>query len=319
MDKKRILIVGFGAMGCRHAQSFLDKKKDYEVHILEPSDENIKQNIKRINAEKSDFIWYKDIDNVPVLDIAIVATSSYPRFEIVKNLTMMGYKKFLLEKIVFQSEKQFITIIRMINESDSVAYCNFVNRYFVAYNDIKKQLKQSTKQININVLGGAFELGLGCNAIHYIDILQYLTNNDEIELTKFDLSLLEGDNRRGSIYKEFYGMIELANKGGDTITLNSELELQQDITISISQGEKTFLLNEGTGKLFISDKSASSITDFIIIPSSKLTHDIIEDIFKNECRLTKLDQTLLGHTSLFRAFNNTLNNNHSSDTLCPIT
>ena len=314
-----ILISGFGKMGCRHAQSFLDKKKDYEVHILEPSDENIKQNIKRINAEKSDFIWYKDIDNVPVLDIAIVATSSYPRFEIVKNLTMMGYKKFLLEKIVFQSEKQFITIIRMINESDSVAYCNFVNRYFVAYNDIKKQLKQSTKQININVLGGAFELGLGCNAIHYIDILQYLTNNDEIELTKFDLSLLEGDNRRGSIYKEFYGMIELANKGGDTITLNSELELQQDITISISQGEKTFLLNEGTGKLFISDKSASSITDFIIIPSSKLTHDIIEDIFKNECRLTKLDQTLLGHTSLFRAFNNTLNNNHSSDTLCPIT
>tara|TARA_Y100000590_G_scaffold141270_3_gene162065 strand:- start:8923 stop:9882 length:960 start_codon:yes stop_codon:yes gene_type:complete len=319
MDKKRILIVGFGAMGCRHAQSFLDKKKDYEVHVLEPSDKNIKQNIKRINAEKSDFIWYKDIDNVPVLDIAIVATSSYPRFEIVKNLIMMGYKKFLLEKIVFQSEKQFIAIIRMINESDSVAYCNFVNRYFVAYNNIKKQLKQSTKQININVLGGAFELGLGCNAIHYIDILQYLTNNDEIELKKFNLQLLESGNRRGSIYKEFYGMLQLANNNGDTITLNSELELEQDITISIVQGEKTFFLNEGTGKLFISDKSASSITDFTIIPSSKLTHDIIEDIFKNECRLTKLDQTLLGHTSLFRAFNNTLNNNHSSDTLCPIT
>ena len=43
MNKKRILIVGFGAMGCRHAQSFLDKKEDYDVHILEPSDKNIKQ------------------------------------------------------------------------------------------------------------------------------------------------------------------------------------------------------------------------------------------------------------------------------------
>lgn len=319
MDKKRILIVGFGAMGCRHAQSFLDQKKDYEVHILEPSDDNIKQNIKRINAEKNDFIWYKDIDNIPLLDIAIVATSSYPRFEIVKNLLMMGYKKFLLEKIVFQSEEQFNTIIKMINDSESIAYCNFVNRYFVAYNDIKKQLEQSTKKININILGGALELGLGCNAIHYIDILQYLTNNDEIQLTKFNLQLLKNDNRRGSMYKEFYGMIQLANKAGDTITLNSELELQQDITISISQGEKTFLLNEGTGKLFISDKSASNITDFKIIPSSKLTHDIIEDIFKNKCRLTKLDQTLLSHTSLFKAFNETINNNHSSETLCPIT
>jgi predicted dehydrogenase len=319
MDKKRILIVGFGAMGCRHAQSFLDKKKDYEVHILEPSDKNIKKNIKRINAKKSDFIWYKDIDNIPLLDIAIVATSSSPRFEIVKQLIMMGYKKFLLEKIVFQSKDQFNIIIKMINESESIAYCNFVNRYFLAYNDIKKQLDQSNKQININVIGGALELGLGCNAIHYIDILQYLTNNDEIQLTKFNLQLLESDNRRGSMYKEFYGMIELATKGGDTIALNSELELQQDITISISQGEKTFLLNEGTGKLFISDKSASRITDFKIIPSSKLTHNIIEDIFKNKCKLTKLDQTLLSHTSLFKAFNNALNNNHTSDTLCPIT
>jgi len=319
MDKKSVLIVGFGAMGCRHAQSFLDKKKDYEVHILEPSDESIKQNIKRINAEKSDFIWYKNIDNIPLLDIAIIATSSYPRFEIVKNLIKMGYKKFLLEKVVFQSEKQFSTIIKMIDESDSVAYCNFVNRYFVAYNDIKKQLDRSTKKININVLGGALQLGLGCNAIHYIDILQYLTNNDEIQLTEFNLQLLESENRRGSMYKEFYGMIQLANKGGDTITLNSELGLKQDITISISQGEKTFLLNEGTGKLFISDKSASSITDFTIIPSSKLTHTIIEDIFKNKCTLTKLDQTLLSHTSLFRAFNNVLHNNHTSDTLCPIT
>ena len=183
MDKKSVLIVGFGVMGCRHAQSFLDKKKDYEVHILEPSDESIKQNIKRIGAEKSDFIWYKNIDNIPLLDIAIIATSSYPRFEIVKNLIKMGYKKFLLEKVVFQSEKQFSTIIKMIDESDSVAYCNFVNRYFVAYNNIKKQLDRSNKKININVLGGALQLGLGCNAIHYIDILQYLTNNDEIQLT----------------------------------------------------------------------------------------------------------------------------------------
>ena len=35
MDKKRILIVGFGGIGCRHAQSFLDKKKDYEGIICE--------------------------------------------------------------------------------------------------------------------------------------------------------------------------------------------------------------------------------------------------------------------------------------------
>lgn len=319
MNKKRILIVGFGGIGCRHAQSFINKKKGYEVHILEPSDKNIEKNLKTINAKKNDFIWYKDIDKIPLLDLAIIATSSFPRFEIFKTLIILGYKKFLLEKVVFQSELQFKKAIEMINESGSVAYCNFVNRYFSAYNDIKKQLNYSTKKIKINVSGNAIELGLGCVAIHYVDIFQYLTNNNEIQLTKFNLQLLEGENRRGSIYKEFYGMIQLANNSADTITLNTELELKEGVTISISQGEKTFLLNERTGKLFISDKSVNSINDFIMIPSSKLTHDIIEDIFNNKCKLTKIDQTLLAHTSLFRAFNNVLNNNHTSDTLCPIT
>ena len=164
MNRKKILIVGFGAMGCRHAQSFLNKKKNYEVHILEVSNENIKKNLERINAEKLDFIWHKNINDIPLLDVAIVATSSQPRFEIVKKLITMGYKKFLLEKIVFQSVEQFNIISKMIDKSNILAYCNFVNRYFVAYNDIKKYLNQSTEQININVLGNASQLSLGCNA-----------------------------------------------------------------------------------------------------------------------------------------------------------
>mgnify|MGYP001261163943 CR=1 FL=1 len=117
MRKKSILIVGFGSIGCRHAQSFLDKKKEYDLHILEPSDKNIEQNIIRINAIKSDFKWYKKIKDAPITDIAIVATPSSPRFKIVKSLIMMGYKKFLLEKIVFQSEEQFKIILEMMKKT----------------------------------------------------------------------------------------------------------------------------------------------------------------------------------------------------------
>lgn len=318
MDKKKILIVGFGAMGCRHAQSFLADRENYAVHILELCDKTIEQNIERINANKFDFTWHKNIDDVPLLDIAIVATSSKPRFEIVKKLIIKGYKKFLLEKIVFQSEEQFNIIIKMINEFNIDAYCNFVNRYFKAYNDIKKILNKSTDRVSINVLGKASELSLGCNAIHYIDILQYLTNNDKIKLEEFNLNLLDIDNRRGSMYKEFYGIMKLKNEGGNTISLTSDLELQENITITISQGNKTFILNEGTGKFILNDQNGSDINDFIIIPSSKLTKTIVKDIFENRCRLTTVERTLKSHSSIFKAFNKTLNN-HSSSRLCPIT
>tara|TARA_B100000963_G_scaffold357109_1_gene378582 strand:+ start:446 stop:1399 length:954 start_codon:yes stop_codon:yes gene_type:complete len=315
--KRKILIVGFGSMGCRHAQSFLNRENDYEIHILEPYSDNIEKNLNLINSRRNDFIWHKNINHLPILDIAIVATSSNPRFEIVKSLINLGYKKILLEKVVFQSEKQFNVIIKMINEAKAVIYCNFVNRYFKAYNNIKKQLNQKNEKVSIDVHGGPF--GLGCNAIHYIDIFQYLLNEDVVKLKKCNLHLFKNGNKRGSIYKEFYGEIKLCNGKGDIINIISDLEYKGDITINIKQGNREFLLDQGKGELLTSTNSEKTKNDFIIIPSSSLTHIIVEDIFKNKCGLTQLEQTVLAHTALFKAFNSKINIKHSSETLCPIT
>lgn len=319
MEKKKILIVGFGTIGCRHVQSFMYDKKDYEVHIVEPNNKNIKDNLKKINGEKEDFIWYKNINQIPVLDIAIVATSSAPRFEIVKSLINIGYRKFLLEKIVFQSEEQFKIINEMIEKTNSIVYCNFVNRYFKPYNDIKNELSKSKDKININIHGGNF--GLGCNAIHYIDIFQYIINDNIIKIDSSNLYLSEVKNKRGSIYKEFNGIIKLSNKKSDSITLISEPDYNGDLTISINQNDKFYFLNENIGKYYIFDTSKSIVEDFYLIPSSELTKIIIEDIFKENCRLTTLNETMVSHTSLFKAFNNVIFNNEKNikEILCPIT
>ena len=318
MNKKKVLIVGFGGIGCRHAQSLLDKK-EYEVHIAEHSDITIKKNLKIIGANKNNFIWHKDIKNTPVLDLAIIATSSQPRFEIVKILIKNGFRKFLLEKIVFQSEKQFYKIIEMMNKSNSKAYCNFVHRYYIPYKEIKNQLSQSSEIINIHIQGNANELGMGCNAIHFIDLFQYLTGIDEVKLKKYELKFLKGENRRGSIYKEFYGMLEFRNNRKNMITIKTDLRHNEGIAITISQGKKNYQLNQKTQKFLTNDNDLKMNNEFKIIPSSKLTYITINDIFKNDCRMTQLDQTLLAHTPLFNAFNTFVYNEHKPDTLCPIT
>tara|TARA_B100001250_G_scaffold93253_1_gene77721 strand:+ start:11457 stop:12347 length:891 start_codon:yes stop_codon:yes gene_type:complete len=293
--------------------------EDYEIHIFEPFSENICTNLKKIKANKEDFLWYKNLNDLPLVDIAIVATSSSPRFKIVKFLIKSGCKKILLEKIIFQSEAQFEAIQLLAKKNRVKIYCNFVNRYFDAYNIIKNKLIQSSLNIKMIVHGSNFNLELGCNAIHYIDIFQYLTRDNEIELKKFNTHLLRRGNRRGSIYKEFAGKIELSNTNGDTINISSEVGIEEPVTISISQGNKKFLLNEDSGKLYTNSKAGKIASDFTIVPSSILTKVIVQDIIKSDCRLTTLDQTLLAHTSLFKAFNNVLNNNHTTDTLCPIT
>ena len=86
MNKRKVLIVGFGMMGCRHTQAFLTQKNKFEIHVLEPSEKNIKENLKKINAKHNDCKWYHNVDDIPILSIAVIATSSKPRFEIIKKL-----------------------------------------------------------------------------------------------------------------------------------------------------------------------------------------------------------------------------------------
>ena len=126
--KKQILVVGFGVMGCRHVQAFLLEKDKFELHVVEPSEGNIKANIERIGAVKEDCHWYSGIDQVPNVDLAVVATSSAPRFNIVKALLEKGVKLFLLEKIIFQSKHQYDEILGLMKDYGAQAWSNFVNR-----------------------------------------------------------------------------------------------------------------------------------------------------------------------------------------------
>jgi predicted dehydrogenase len=317
MIKKRVLVVGFGIMGCRHVQAFLDDKNKYEVHVLEPSESNIKENLTKINAEYDDCIWYSKLDSIPLLDIAIIATSSKPRFEIIKKLLKIGYRKFLLEKIVFQSENQFNIILKLFKEVHAVAYCNFVNRYFEAYKKIKKELSNSENRTHITIHGGEF--GLGCNAIHYIDIFQYLTNSNNLKFIKSKIEISKAKNRRGDDYKEFTGFFTLTNNKLDSIRIMSEIKYNGGITINIKNGDRNYFLNEQTKMFYYHTKKQFNFERFSIIPTSKLSNIIIDDIFNNTCILTKLDETYVAHVELFNVFNKILYGKDFLKKLCPIT
>ena len=204
---KKVLVVGFGSIGCRHAQSLLNNKENYEIHILEPSRSTIEKNLKAINARMSDFTWYENLEEVPMLDFAIISTSSSPRFEIIKYLLKIGFKKFLVEKIVFQSENQFNIILKYLHEKGATAYCNFGNRYVKAYNEIKKIIQYSEDKISIEVTGGLF--GLGCNAIHYLDLLQFFRKDNRIEVLSNKSKLLDLPNKRVTYIKNFMEIFHL--------------------------------------------------------------------------------------------------------------
>lgn len=310
-----VLVVGFGMMGCRHVQALLQNKEKFKVHVLEPSAENVETNTARIGAKREDCSWYTTLSDVPLVDIAIVATSSAPRFNIVKALIESGCKFFLLEKIVFQSTDQFNEIMELMTANGVKAYCNFVNRYFEAYNEIKQELNADT-HLEILVYGNAF--GLGCNAIHYIDIFQYLTANNNLSIDSSAVSKIDIENRRGNQYNEFTGTLKLNNSMG-RLTIIADPEFLGGVSTNIRQGNREYLLSEQSQKYYSIGVGSNAKKDFTITPTSRLSDKITLEILEGNCRLTTLEETFHSHGLLFEVFNNCLFGEHHNNTLCPIT
>ena len=316
--KKHILVVGFGTMGCRHVQSLLQYRETFAVYVVEPSHEIVEANLLRINATADDCIFYDKIDHISTtMDAAIIATSSSPRFEIMKSLLEKGIKLFLLEKIVFQSGNQFEEIFQIMRANNAKAWCNFVNRYFEAYNLLLNHTIKRSNPLKMTVYGGLF--GLGCNAIHYIDIFQYLTQDSDVFINDSILHNSKLGNRRGNEYKEFFGSLSVSNAKNDRLVIISDENFSGGVIINIEVDNENYILSEEAQSINYSAKQKLYSDKFSVVPTSKLTSVIMQDIFNANCKLTPIEQTYQAHLQLFKQFNLKLYNVNNPDTICPIT
>ncbi len=310
-----ILVVGFGNMGCRHAQSLLKRKKDDNIFVLETNKEIIEVNKSRIGDEENKLVFINAIDDLTCeIDFAIIATSAYPRFEIVKKMLNVGIKKFLLEKVVFQSEMQFDVVIKMLNDYNAVAYCNFVNRYFPNYQAIKKELLDN---IPFKMIVSGADFGLGCNALHYVDLFEFFSNEFS-SVKASNLVLLNSINRRGDMYKEVIGQIAWGTLKGNNLLINSDINKTGGVEIIIIQGENTHILSEESLK-HIELKADLSLKskDFVIKYTSELTNIIVNDVLEDNIILPTVQATKNCHTQFFVILNQVFELSNSD--LCPIT
>lgn len=310
-----ILVVGFGNMGCRHAQSLLKRKDEDKIIVIEPNKETVKSNKIRIGDLENRLIFIDTIEDLKLkIDFAIIATSSNPRFDIVLKLLSFGVKKFLIEKVVFQSEKQFKKVIQKLHEFKAEAYCNFVNRYFSNYQLIKSELSKD-KPFKMIVSGGEF--GLGCSSLHYMDLFEYMCN-DYCKMVSSSLNLSNSKNSRGETYKEVNGLLLLKSSKGDKLLINSDIKKTGGVEITIIQDSKIHILNEESlNHLQILDDIILKKEDFIIKNTSELTNNLVNEIFENRTVLPTVKETMNSHLQIFKVFNEVFGLSKSE--LCPIT
>lgn len=302
---KRIVLVGCGNIGSRHLQALVKLPFEAEIEIIEPNknaQEQARLRLNEIKYKNSNFQlkWFTEIKDSSKSDLAILATTSVHRVELIEELLKKGNSRFIIEKMVCQSDSEYTSILKLVNSQNAKGWVNASRRYYDSYRNIESKMKRN-RRINLTVNTG--NIGLGSNAIHFVDLFLWFTKNKDFSLNGdyLDESILP--NRRGSSFKEFTGTITGKTSDGSTLSINF-FNFDKTVPVSVNIfGEHNFLTIDETNQI-IYDLNNQTNNEFKIEYQSSLTTKMVMDVFKNdETLLPSLQDSQISHSELFKIFN----------------
>jgi len=318
---KRVTLVGCGNIGSRHLQALVKLPFEADIQIVDPNENSkklAKSRLNEIDYKKSNFIfsWHTSLDNIQESDFVILATNSTNRVELMEKLLEMGNSRFLLEKIVCQSEFEFEHLLSIINSKNAKAWVNTPRRYFDSYQKIKNKIENNQR---INLIVNSGNNGLGTNAIHFVDLFFWLTNYEDMILNGDFLDERLLPNKRGTDLKEFSGTITGKSSGGSTLSINFLSYENLQIFVNIFSEKDSLVIDETNEKIY--DLRTQNNSEFKIGYQSTLTTKIAKDILeKDKSLLPTLKESKTTHYELFRIFNSHIKKITNLEVeKCPIT
>ena len=203
---KQVAVIGLGNIGFRHLEGILKCKDDMDVYCVDkmPFDEmrisnTAKKGYKRIKL-------CSEIENIPTkLDLAVISTTADVRYEVVNELLSFCELKYLiLEKILFQREKDYDDIQRIVEEKGIKCWVNCIHPMNHEWKKIYEKVNQE-KEFTFSLKGCGW--GMACNSIHYLNLIDYLDGTGKVivDRTEFEPDIMES-KRRG--FKEVLGVIK---------------------------------------------------------------------------------------------------------------
>lgn len=322
----KIVLIGAGNLGSRHLQALKLTQREIEITVCEPNKE-----ARNIAQKRYDEYPYNPcikkiffVDDYRKLsedqDLVIVATSAQERYEIaywcIDNLKI---KYLLLEKVVFQEIKHLENIEKKLKQKEIKAWVNCPRRMYNFYRNLREKTID-LKSIDMIVSGSSW--GIGCNAIHMLDLYHFLTKfkSCEYDNKKLDEGYFESKREK---YVEFSGKINFNTDKGNLILKcykdgNAPLEIILDgkqIRVEISESNRKVCMqteeNKWTKEDFILDMQFQSA----------LTNKVVEQIVDSgTCELTKYHDSVFLHKIILSCFLNHINKKTKIEVeRCPIT
>lgn len=320
-----ISLIGCGDVGSRHLQAILKLGGPLRIQVVEREQAAMEK--ARLRAAEvalpteATIEWYETPEALAPADLTIVATLAVGRADLISRLLDRGDRRFLLEKVVFQSAEEFSRILDAFAHHGAKGWVNCPRRYYPFYVQLHEEL-QGTAPVIVQVSAG--NRGLGCNAIHYVDLFEYLTGRLPVSID--GALLLDGvqSNRRSAELVEFSGTLSGVTTERDTLEITfapaplptTLVGIASTVLSAFADEAADFALRSDPGK----DRGWCEI-EFGHRHVSDVTTSIVADILETDhCKLATLARSADMHRLLFDAFNSHLERETGRrPVLCPIT
>ena len=313
-----IAIIGVGALGKRHLESVLKSKMELQVYAVDSNQEAVDT---AVELSEKRVIGGNNVNILPKeIDVAIIATSSAVRRVVFEQLVAHStIKNIIFEKVLFQRKEDYFEVDRLLKQYSINAWVNCARREQSSYIALKKLIDEK-KCFTFHIEGGNW--GLGCNGIHMLDLVQFLSGSRECNIDNLNLlPVIEESKRLG--YKEIFGSV-LGNCGKcqsfsitcyKDSTLPMHLELTgEDFRCVIMEGEQKILLMHQDNMWKVEER------EFPISYQSQMTQGVVENILKTgNCNLPNYDEAMKLHLVYLEPLIKFFEEHGGEKGLCPIT
>ena len=307
-----VCLIGCGGVGKRHLDAMLKVKNDINIEVVEPNIENTPTTLVGQNINY--FSKIEDVSNN--IDICLIATTANVRKKVILELVSKKNVKFMiLEKVVFQNEKDFDEIIKLFEEKNIKSWVNCHLRAQPIYKELKTQSIISYDTTMTYEYSDDFTLS--SSAIHILDLFSYLCDDYDLEIQDI-VTDTELKTSRHSGCVDFNGYMKVKSTNGYELVVKKRdahfgehlTIYHNDLTVRSSEGDDP---DNRIG--FVQDKKIPYVWQ------SSLTNSYIDDIIeKSDCDLSTLENSAKLHKIMLKSFRNLLKEKYNREVVdCPIT
>lgn len=323
---RNIAIIGAGQLGSRHLQALSKIRFSVAIEVVDPfasALETARARFKEMpaNSNIGGINFYSSISKLSKkIDLAIIATNADVRADVIRMLVKnCDVKNLFLEKVLFQKPEEYEKIELLLKEKGINTWVNHPRRVYPYYKKLKEMLAGST-QVSYQVHGGGW--GLGCNGLHMIDNLAFLTGGEVLVVDAGRLNSWVSQSKRKG-FLEVSGTLT-GRVGSHPFTLFCH-DIASPVVISICSDNLNVIIDEGNGWVRIARKESDwqwvQVEEKIICFQSELSNKIAEDIIEmQQCDLPTFSEAANLHLPFIKALLEHINRNSGVKySACPIT